>query len=392
MSIEDWKSSIPMQIIRKITFKTKLATYICSNQNSMKLKIFFRILGIVAVILTIFPYISWDSWIIRIFDFPHLQLTLLTLFALLFYFIKFDLKNRLDYLFIGVLAACFLFQTTKIFPYTAFSKLEIQDGSLDANGKISIYTANVLQTNNNHEALIRDIEDFNAEVILLTETNRSWMSHISKEFRKKYPYKVEVPQENTYGMMLYSKLELFDESVRYLVEDTIPSIHAKLILEGKDTIQLLAIHPAPPTPQHNPSSVDRDAEMMKIAKISRNSKLPVIVMGDFNDVAWSQTTKLFQRVSGLLDLRKGRGFFSTYNAKNWIMRWPLDHIFTSSEFRVLQVELGAFINSDHFPFYTVLSFEPHIAKFQELPGATKEELEKAFKEIKDEVEADVEDN
>jgi len=353
---------------------------------NMTAKLFLRALGIIAIVLTIFPFIPIDSWAIRIFDFPHLQLTLLTLVALLVYFLKFDLRSKSDYVFVGVLACCFSFQTTKIYPYTAFAAYEVQNGDHNALSEISIYTANVLQTNRNSGALLRDIDQYNADVVLLTETNERWKSGISKVLRRHYGYKVEVPMENTYGMLLYSKLVLTDVSIRFLVEDTIPSIHAKLLLNSGDTVQLLAIHPTPPTPQHNPSSVDRDAEMMKTAKISRSSSLPVIVMGDFNDVAWSETTKLFQKASGLLDLRKGRGFFSTYNAKNWLMRWPLDHIFTSPEFRVLDVALGAFMGSDHFPFYTVLSFEPGIADNQRLPDPSREELEAAFEQIDKETE------
>ena len=350
----------------------------------MKLKIFLRLFGVIAIILTIFPYISVNEWYVRIFDFPHLQLTLLTMTALLTYFIGFDFKNKSDYIFISLLSLCFVFQSVKIYPYTAFAKFEVQNSSTNSHKAFSIYTANVLQKNDDKQLLLSEIEANDADLLLFTETDKKWTNALNNGLGKLYPYKVEVPLENTYGMLLFSKLELVNPEVRYMIEDTIPSIHSLILLESKDTVQLFAIHPAPPTPQHNPSSVDRDAEMMKVARLTRNSKLPVIVLGDFNDVAWSETTSLFQKVSGLLDLRKGRGFYSTYNAKSWIMRWPLDHVFTSSHFRIENVYRGASIGSDHFPFYARLTYEPKLANEQALPPPTKEQLKTAFEQIEEE--------
>lgn len=349
---------------------------------------FLQIFGLTAIVLTLFPFIPVDHWSIRVFDFPHLQLTLLTMFALLFYFLRFDIRSVHDYLFVTVLSACFIFQGIKIFPYTAFAKYEVNNASIDSKDTLSIYTANVLQKNENVSSVVGDTELFDADIVLYTETNTKWIKALTNQLNKKYLFKIEVPQENTYGMLLFSKYRLEEEKIRFLVEDTIPSIHAKILLPSGKKIQLFAIHPAPPTPQHNPSSVDRDAELMKIAKLSRSSEYPVVVLGDFNDVAWSETTSLFQKFSGLLDLRKGRGFFSTYNAQSWIMRWPLDHIFTSADFRVVDVQLGAKIGSDHFPFFTKLSLEPDIASEQRLPEPSDEEIEEAFEQIENEKEVD----
>ncbi|KGK29944.1 endonuclease/exonuclease/phosphatase family protein [Cellulophaga sp. E6(2014)] len=347
----------------------------------MKIKVFLRVFGVISILLTIFPYISANQWYIRIFDFPHLQLTLLTLLALLVYFLKFNFGNFIDYLFVLVLGLCFVFQSLKIYPYTAFAHYEVQNSSPSASNELSIYTANVLQENKKIKELLSDIKSNDADLMVFTETNTRWINILKKELAETYRYTVEVPLENTYGMVLFSKLEAHNAAVHYMVEDSIPSIHTQIILETKDTIQLYAIHPAPPAPQHNPSSVDRDAEMMKVTRLARESKFPVVVLGDFNDVAWSETTTLFQKVSGLLDLRKGRGFYSTYNAKSWFMRWPLDHVFASAHFRIKEVHRGSKIGSDHFPFYAKFTFEPALAAMQKLPEPTDEDLKIAFDQI-----------
>ena len=350
----------------------------------MKLRYLLRGFSIIAILLTVFPFIPVDHWSIRVFDFPHLQLTLITLIAFLTYFLTFNYKSITDYVFILLLGTCFIFQSGKIYPYTAFASYEVKDAATDSKKIISIYTANVLQENNDVNALLSDMESLDADLVLYTETNEKWLRKLAQKMNSMYDYNIKVPLENTYGMLLYSKHPLYDTHVNFLVEDTIPSISAKVLLPSKDTLQLFAIHPAPPTPQHNPSSVDRDAEMMKVARFALKSKLPMVVMGDFNDVAWSETTSLFQKASGLLDLRKGRGFYSTYNAKKWLMRWPLDHIFTSPEFRVIAVQRGENVGSDHFPFYVKLSLEPELAEEQRLPEPSQEVLARAFDQIENE--------
>jgi endonuclease/exonuclease/phosphatase (EEP) superfamily protein YafD len=142
-----------------------------------------------------------------------------------------------------------------------------------------------------------------------------------------------------------------------------------------------AIHPTPPMPQHNPSSSDRDAEMMKIAFMAKDSKIPVVVAGDFNDVAWSSTTALFQNVGGLLNTRIGRGFYNTFDATSSLMRWSLDHVFVTEEFRVADFRLGSEIDSDHFPLYIELNLEPDKADEQKPEPATEEEIKNAREQI-----------
>ncbi len=341
-------------------------------------KTYLYIFGMVAVTLTIFPFVAVDYWWIRMFDFPHIQLTILTFVALVVFFMRFDVKWWGDYAFTIILTACLLVQLTKIYPYTPLAPKDILT-SIEKNpeGIVSLYTANVLQSNNERGLLLADIQEKNPDIILLVETVKNWIDYIGEHLSDTYEYKVKVPQANTYGMVMYSKYRLINSEVKFLVDKDIPSIHTKMSLPKGDTIQLYSIHPTPPMPQHNPRSTDRDSEMMKIANLSRESKYPVIVLGDFNDVAWANTTALFQNVGELLDPRKGRGIYNTYNANSVIFRWPLDHIFVSAEFRLISLKLGEDINSDHLPAFARLSYEPEKAAEQQPEKPSEKQLKNA---------------
>lgn len=351
----------------------------------MDLKRFLQSFGYFAIILTLLPFIALDYWWVRIFDFPHIQLTILTLVAFLVYFFRFDLHSWRDYVFACILAGCFIFQMGKIYPYTALAEFEVlKNEETDPENTIGLLAANVLQKNKDTEKLMDVIITFDPDVIVLTETNERWRDEVSPLLKPRYPYAVEVPLENTYGMLLYSRFRLINPEVKYLIDDSIPSIHGILEMPSGERVELHSIHPTPPMPQHNPSSSDRDAEMMMVAQMARESTLPVIVTGDFNDVAWSHTTTLFKEVSGLLDPRIGRGFYNTYNANSWIMRWPLDHLFVSAEFRNMELEKARDIGSDHFPLYSKLSLEPENAAEQAPEPPSQEELEEAKNAIRKE--------
>jgi endonuclease/exonuclease/phosphatase (EEP) superfamily protein YafD len=113
------------------------------------------------------------------------------------------------------------------------------------------------------------------------------------------------------------------------------------------------VHPEPPVITHDTKG--RDSEIALIGIEAAKDDLPAIVTGDLNDVAWSTTTRRFQRLSGLLDPRVGRGFFNTFSATMPWMRWPLDHLFHDARFRLVEMARLRKIGSDHFPMWFVLT-------------------------------------
>jgi len=142
--------------------------------------------------------------------------------------------------------------------------------------------------------------------------------------------------------------------LEFLVSDDIPSMNVKLDIADTE-VRLHIVHPTPPAPTENPSSEDRDVELLLLAEFLKDSRMPIIVSGDLNDVGWSKTTRLFRTVSGLLDPRTGRGMFNTFHADYWFLRWPLDHIFVSRHWRVKSIKRLTHIGSDHFPVFISLT-------------------------------------
>tara|TARA_R100000935_G_scaffold57777_2_gene92646 strand:- start:6 stop:1097 length:1092 start_codon:yes stop_codon:yes gene_type:complete len=350
----------------------------------MKLKPFLQGFGLFAILLTLIPIAAADFWWIRMFDYPHTQLTILTFVALVVYFMRFDVKWIKDYVFVTILLACFVFQLYKIYPYLPHNSYDVGEATntIENDNSFKFYSANVLQKNTNPNILIEEINNLDPDILLLTETDTRWMNDLA-EAVSKYKYKVEIPIDNTYGMLLYSKLRLKDAQKKFLVDDSIPSIQTIVELRSGKEFMLYALHPTPPMPQENPNSTDRDGEMMIVAKKALNRKIPVVVAGDFNDVPWSSSTQLFQEVSTLLDVRVGRGFFNTFDATSFIMKWPLDQYFVSEEFRVIELKKGKDIESDHRPFYIELSLEPEDAIEQEAENPTDSQLKNANEQIQD---------
>lgn len=189
------------------------------------------------------------------------------------------------------------------------------------------------------------------------------------------------PMENTYGMVLYSRLKLIEPTIKYLVKDDIPSIHTRIELRSNVIVEAHFLHPKPPAPEESEDSKERDAEILIVGKQIRKTKLPVIVAGDLNDVAWSETTSLFQKISGLLDPRVGRGFFNTFHADYFIFRWPLDYVFHSNHFTLIELERQPHFGSDHFPVFIKLQFENKAEEIQEEPKPNKTDVKESNEKI-----------
>lgn len=338
------------------------------------------ILSAICIIAVIASILKMDEWWVRAFDFPRIQLLILGIIALALFFIP---VLKLVYWNIGLMVLVLtsvVYQATKIFPYTYLGKKEVQryKGSPDAKNKISILVSNVYTPNRKADKLTDAVKQYNPDLLLTLESDLWWEKQL-EVLEVNYPHQVKVPLDNEYGMHLYSKLPLMNTKVLYIVKNDIPSIHSEISLPSGKKIKIHCLHPEPPSPTESDTSTPRDAELLIVGKNVKKETDPLLVFGDLNDVAWSRTTRLFQKISGLLDPRKGRGFFNTFHAKYFLLRWPLDHIFHSKAFMLNRIERLPSVGSDHFPIYINLQLVPMNAQ-----ESQEEELDQGEKEWEEE--------
>ncbi len=345
------------------------------------MKIVLLVLGLLMVAATALPLVRKGAWWIRVFDFPRIQITLISAAVLLTYLLFVRDLGAWGVAFVVALAACLVYQSYMMFPYTFLARKQVQQ-SLKAEGESSfrLLFANVLMENRNAARLRELIRGADPDIILTVEADEWWMEQL-KEFEQDYEHVVLQPQPNTYGMLLYSRLELVEPEVRFIIQDDIPSIHARVRLKSGQEVELHCLHPRPPFPTEDTSSDERDAELLVVGKEIKGTDTPTVVMGDLNDVAWSHTNYLFQDISGLLDPRIGRGFYNTFHARYPFVRFPLDHFFHSNHFRLIDFRRLPYFGSDHFPVFIALSHEPDAARRQEELQPDAAEVEEAEEKI-----------
>ncbi len=287
-------------------------------------------------------------------DFPRLQIAIagaLVLVAALF------LPGWSRLVIPGLMIAACGYQFWRIRPYTPLHATELK---LAEHGPddVRVLSSNVLMENTQHQKLLDVIGDFDPDILFLMETDQAWIDAVEPVLGR-YSTVIREPKSDHYGMLFATRLDVDEARIVHLTSDDTPSVFAQLTGPNGTTFRFVGLHPRPPVPGQ--STKERDAQIYYAARFAAKTDVPLITTGDFNDVAWSDTSRTFKHVGEYLDPRIGRGFYASFDAEKPYLRFPIDQFYVTADVAVVSIERQGYIGSDHFPMAATIRLDAALA-------------------------------
>ncbi len=347
--------------------------------------VLYPLLAGLVVLATVVPFLPLQHWTVRWFDFAKvhfLGLGVLT-FALGWGLPEWTRETQALQ---ASLALCLVYDAFILVRYTPLYRVKEIEILEDHSDSMTVLSANVLQFNTNFEAFIAQVRESQPDMVVTMESNEAWDTAL-KAIESEYPYRCKVPLENTYGIHLYSRLEMTAQ-VHYFVADDLPSIEAEVKSRRGFKFTLFCVHPPPPSPTEEANSKERDGELLSVAKKIRQDGKTTVVVGDFNNVAWARSSVLFRKTSQTIDPRVGRGLYSTFHAKYWLARFPIDQLYHTPDIFIQELGALGYNGSDHFPLFCKFYVNRHDDSQEEL---TEDLEEGETEEVEELIEAGIEE-
>lgn len=339
------------------------------------------IAALAVAVVTVLPFSDSNIWWIRAMDFPRVQIGICAAIVLLAaMFLSGSGRIAISLMMI---AAC-IYHLMRIYPYTVIASPEMQLASPGPD-EVRVLSANVLMENTRHDLLLQQINEFDPDILFLMETDQQWLDGLEPALAG-YSTVIRQPQDNYYGMVFATRLPTKDARIVHLTEDKTPSLFAELATPEGTTFRFIGLHPRPPVPGED--TEQRDRQIYYAAKFASASEVPLVVTGDFNDVAWSDTSRTFKKVGQYVDPRIGRGMFSSFDATRWWLRFPIDQLYVTPDVAVTSLTRRGFIGSDHFPMAATVRIDPELAATlnispQPIPADEQAAIDRSVAETRD---------
>ncbi|MGB7841702.1 MAG: endonuclease/exonuclease/phosphatase family protein [Salinimicrobium sp.] len=212
------------------------------------------------------------------------------------------------------------------------------------------------------EKIAEFVKKQNPDVISMQEYFKGEIN-IAGSFPHRYIYLKEENAE--FGLAIFSKFPILNKgSLDFPTSSNNNAIFAD-ILKGKDTIRIINVHLQSFSVKPNLDNLEKqhskkvflgmgqtfvrqEKQMDLVIDLVQKSPYPVLVMGDFNNTAYSYIYREIKS-QGLFDAYKeaGNGFGQTFDFKFFPLR--IDFLLAAEELEVISFDNHEIPYSDHYP-------------------------------------------
>jgi endonuclease/exonuclease/phosphatase (EEP) superfamily protein YafD len=210
---------------------------------------------------------------------------------------------------------------------------------------LRIVTLNTWANKAQVDAIVRFIEQTEADIILLQEIDRKDRAAILARLQPIYP-QVFFDQRPQRSPAILSKQPWLETGVLKATNNRVVAVWARFEQGGR-AFEVASVHTGNPfKPEAQATDIDRLIEFV------RNRRGPVILGGDFNLTPFSwKLTKLAQ----LTGLKWAQVFSASWPANRFVPVVLLDHVLLKGPLALVKVETGSSVGSDHLPVIADLS-------------------------------------
>ncbi len=216
--------------------------------------------------------------------------------------------------------------------------------------RVAIVWWNIQSQSGDPEAFLKWIDEVSPDVIALGEVTPAWEPTLAS-LSSTYPYQEIHARTDNFGIALLSRHLLFNPTVIPHTRFDLPTIRTEMLLSGK-AVTFFATHPVPPLGFQ--ATKARNQQLSDLATQIRTEKNATILIGDLNTTPWNHAFRALCKDSGLVPAQTG--IASTWPARFFPLRIPLDHCLHSPRLKVVAYDVGPHLKSDHHAIHCTLGW------------------------------------
>ena len=151
------------------------------------------------------------------------------------------------------LIAALLAFSNLVFLFPLYSRPRPVRAAMSPPRSYRVLFANVWQPNREYASLRRLVEQISPDLILLVESNQRWLDEM-EPLRPAYPFWAVQPREDNYGVAILSRWPLLHSEICAFSAAGVPSLVARLDLDGHAAQRGLHAPPAAQKQPRNPGA------------------------------------------------------------------------------------------------------------------------------------------